>query len=265
MFIKTESDKALHFNDYDNIFHNIQNFLTLAINTPVYPLVVKGENKNHDIFMIYSNNKFTLSNKINPFTMFNPLTMLTFQDISDNFEQILNNWFAQFDALKRVYNLYFSTFYNKPMCIENEFLNLIYALEAYHRRKYGGNYLSEDEYKNVIDNLYQAIPANLNKDLKEKLESNIKYSNEISLRTRLKQIFKEHDELLKLIIDKNFINDIIITRNYWTHYDKNLEIKAKKGTEIVELVDKIKWILKLVFLKDLGVSVQTIKKLKAGL
>ena len=50
-----------------------------------------------------------------------------------------------------------------------EFLTLIQALEAYHRRNYKGKYLPDDQYKKYCSQLYDAIPEELGADHQQSL------------------------------------------------------------------------------------------------
>jgi len=150
------------------------------------------------------------------------------------------------------------------MYLEHSFLSLVQAIESYHRRMHEGKYLSADDYKTVYQTLIEAIPKSpVDKDHYQSLKSRIYYGNEYSLRTRLKRIFKDYEDLLALLIDNksNFINDVVNLRNYWTHYDKSLEEKVVKGQEKYILVQKLKFIIEVCFLAELGLSSEKIKDL----
>ncbi|MFQ6055917.1 MAG: HEPN domain-containing protein [Methanosarcinales archaeon] len=61
--------------------------------------------------------------------------------------------------------------------------------------------------------------------------------------------------------NKRFIEYVVNTRNFLTHYDKNIEMKAKTGQELYRLVQKMKFILEICFLIELEMPMETIKAL----
>lgn len=272
MFIKIEPHKPVHFNDYQrNICYHIQNFLSLAIGRAVSPLIIKGKTNAcktklpdgrvvyNDILIFYSIKDLPdLSKKLHPFDM-----LFSFRDISANFEKYLRNWFAKSEVLQPVHDLYFGILYNPSMYLQHEFLSLIQALESYHRRVDDGKYVSDDDYTQIYETLISAIPQELDNDFRESLEQKLKYHNEFSLRKRLKELLKKCGAVGNLLIHDNerFVEDVVTTRNFLTHYDKSIEMKAKTGQELYRLVQKMKFILEIGFLIELDMPVETIKAL----
>jgi len=272
MFIKIDPHTQVPFNDYEkDICYHIQNFLSLAIGQAVFPLIIKGKTNAcktklsdgrvvyDDIFIFYSiKNLPDLSKKLHPFDM-----LFSFRDISDNFEKYLKNWHTKSEVLQPVYDLYFGTLYNPSMYLQHEFLSLIQALESYHRRVDDGKYVSEDDYTQIYKTLISIIPQELDNDFKESLNQKLKYHNEFSLRKRLIEILKKCEDVENLLIYDNerFVKDVVTTRNFLTHYDKYIEMKAKNGQELYELTQKIKFILEICFLIELEIPIKTIKAL----
>jgi hypothetical protein len=272
MFIKIEPHKPIHFNEYQrNMCYHISNFLCLAIGRAVYPLIIKGKTEAcktklsdgkvayNDILILYKMEHLPdLSKKIRPFDM-----LFSFGDILDNFEKCLRNWFAKSEVLQPVYDLYFGTLYNPSMYLQHEFLSLIQAIESYHRRVDEGKYVSVDDYKQIYETLITTIPQELDTDFRESLKQKLKYLNEFSLRRRLKEILEKCGDVVNLLIhdNKRFIEDAVNTRNFLTHYDKNLDSKAKSGPELYTLVQKMKFILELCFLVELEMPLETLKAL----
>ena len=272
MFIKIEPDKQIHFNEYQsNSCYHIQNFLSLAISKPVHPLIVKGKTKAskseslngevlyNDIFIFYTmRDLFVSSKKLRPDDM-----LFSFSDISDNFEKCLKNWFTKSEVLRPVYDLYFGTLYNSQMYLQHEFLSIIQAIESYHRRIHNGKYLSDIDYEKIYDTLVEAISKEVDKDLKESLKQKLKYHNEFSLRKRLKEILKKCGVVVNLSnqYPTEFVEDVVNTRNFLTHYDKSIEFKVKSGADLYQLVQKLKFILEICFLIELEIPKERIRSL----
>jgi len=272
-FIEVKHHKARHFEDLlDTALYNIQNFLCLAMGKPTFPLILRGTNsllkedigegkdKHKKIEIYYGIRNFPENIKaLRTFDM-----CFTFADIKDKFNFYLKNWFKKSTHLQPIYDLYFGTLNNSSMYLQHRFLSLAQALESYHRSVFDGKYVTEDDYKVLYELFTESIPKDLEIDFKKSLKDKMKYLNEFSLRKRIKHVMSEYKNLVTMIIDdaeQQFIEDIVNTRNYLTHYDKDLELKAKEGKELYNLTEKIKYILEICFLREIGMSDESIKKI----
>lgn len=180
------------------------------------------------------------------------------------FDVFLRNWFKQAkpSELKPTHDLYFGTLYIPLMYRESHFLSLAQAAESFHRRKYRGKYLSDKDYKEIPDVLVNAIPLAVKKYFKNSLENKLKYSNEFSLRKRLKEIFDEYQHEIPGVFIKNkgaFIDNVVDTINYLTHYDKDLKERAASGNAIFHLTQELKTLLEICLLRELGFGSEEIE------
>ncbi len=269
-YIRVETSEEKSFDEYLNIMYHIQNFSSLGVMEPVYPLAIEG---------ITEANREMINDKTHypPVEIFYRLTdtpkapktllpfdmLFTFKNISDRFEVFLGNWFKKADLLKPVYDLYFGTLYNPRMYLEHRFLSLIQAIESFHQRIYGGEYLSNKEYKEIYNALVNAIPDGVRSDLKDRLKEYLKYGNEFSLRKRLKEIFDKYQEILNGFIgDKDaFIEKVVATRHYHTHHDEDLKQHAASGEVLYRLTQKLEMLLVICLLTELGFNSKEIKDL----
>lgn len=272
-FIKIEPEDELYFEEYQSILYHLQNFLSLATTRVICPLSIEATTEHYKRVSTFSKGKVhhphieifynvigkvDLSEKLNYYDM-----LFTFEDISGQFETYLQNWFDKAELLKPVYGLFFGTLYKPSMYLEVQFLSLIQAVESYHRRRFGGKYLSDEDYKEVCDTLVNAIPDSVEGGFKDSLKSRIRYGNEFSLRTRLRRLFDsdEYQEILSEFAEnKNaFIGEVVDTRNYLTHYEG--KEKAAIGEELDPFIQKLKILLEICLLTELGFSSEEIKKL----
>jgi hypothetical protein len=85
------------------------------------------------------------------------------------------------------------------------------------------------------------------------LEQKLAYSNELSLRRRLKLLFTEFSYLLDDVIPdrKAVISAIYDNRNYLTHYDAKLRGRAATGARLLFMVEVLKFLLQA-SLRELG-------------
>ena len=107
------------------------------------------------------------------------------------------------------------------------------------------------------DNLF----AKLDEDEKEFIGP-LDYANEPSLKDRLNEIFKEYYEFIFFFKIKKdqFIRDVVNTRNFHTHYSENLKKKTLTGANLHEATRKLRAILQLIFLLELGFDRDGINK-----
>ena len=269
-FINIEFSEEKSFDEYLSLMDHIRNFLSLGVTEPVYPLAIEGITElNKEVIkdkVYYPPVKIFAEQPDIPTTLriLHPSNMLfTFNDISDKFGMLLKNWFKKADLLEPVYSLYFGTLYNPRMYPEHRFLSLIHAIESFHQRVHGGKYLSDDDdYGRIRDVLVNAIPNDVMRDFRESLTNKIKYGNEYSLGKRLKEIFVKYQENLKFIENKDiFIRKIVDTRNYLTHYDKELREQSASGEALYHLTQKLKMVMEICLLSELGFSSSEIKGL----
>jgi len=137
------------------------------------------------------------------------------------------------------------------------FLSLAQALESFHRKAYEGKYLSEQEYSCVRKALVDAIPADLDKKLSVKLKSMLQYGNELSLKSRLEELFEgiRRDHFNNLSGTDNpgkFIRLLVDIRNYLTHYEGRKPSILDDAVEMFNLNRRMKALLMLLMFKHLG-------------
>ncbi len=249
---------------YDFI-HLIRGFITLGLGAPTYPAQIFGKvADSQNLEFLYQDGIPLRRKQVDGGDALFELTA-----IRDDLQEYLKNWIAQSESLKPVYDLYFSSRYNPHQYLHSHFLSLIQALETYHRRQYGGQYMDESEYKaKVREALIAAIPDDLDDDFKQSLKTGtLKYAYQYSLRKRLKEIAKIlADEIpgirwLDTREGRNiFVANVADVRNYLTHYDPNSDIDTSSG-RLHKLSRKLEMILEICLLKEIGMSSEQINHL----
>jgi len=252
--------------EYWETMYHIQNFLSLGVTEAVHPLVIEGVTEAHTITLEDKTYRppisifyklpaiYQVSKPLMPFHM-----LFTFKDISESFEVFLKNWFDKAEMLKPVYDLYFGTLYNPRMYLQHAFLSLVQAVETYHRRTMRNYELPEDEYQSRIAEILNAVPSGYEKWLKWKL----KYSNEPTLKQRLEDILEAFSEFLNGFIENksSFVDKTVYTRHYLTHFDPDLKERSAEGEELYRLTQKLKVLLQICLLKELGFSSDSVRGL----
>lgn len=262
-----ETKKAKPFEELlENVFH-FQNFLTLGTFEASYPisLCLQNENLKEEI------GKHKIPIKIN--VLFTHSTIIrstrdkilweflfNYRDIAVNFSEIIKKWYKNFELIRPVTNLLFEGFYTPGKFDENRFLNISQAIETFHRRFRKNELLPNDQHKLKL----KEILASVTPKYKDWLQGRLHFSNEPTLHMRLEELIKEltNKTIRKIIKDtETFIKDVKNSRNYYTHYDKSLEKKAKKGGDLFILTEKLKVILVCAVLKENGFGEMQIEAL----
>jgi hypothetical protein len=185
--------------------------------------------------------------------------LFTFEAAKPGLRRCMRNWFNKEKRLKHVYDLYFAILYNPRLYLEHRFLSAAQALETYHRRTMKNNQIDNKEHKKRVKKILKAVAP----EYKDWLEQKLEYSNEPSLRRRLREIILANAEPMKLVIkdEKGFIQKVLDTRNYLTHYNPKLEGAAAKDNELYEITEKLRRMIEICFLKELGFDPKIMKDL----
>lgn len=251
--------------EYLKIIRTMQNFLSLIMTKPTFPIEIEGQNELeqekfgekilYPQIQVYYNQSFfdSDSSNVEDYSM-----LLTLRDTIKN-KRIIKRWFERDEILKTTTDLYFSTLYQPRMYLNNEFLNLAQALETYHRRTMKNFELPKSKHQSRI----RAILGKTPEKYREWLERKLTYSNEPSLRKRLKDIC---DKCPKGVLSKigsidAFIDLTVNTRNYWTHFDERAKARAATDVGLFELVSNLRLLLVTCFFQEMGLTNEEIERI----
>jgi hypothetical protein len=255
---KLESKENQKSDKFISIAHKITNLLGFALDKKVCLLDIVATINGFDrellgintdpipIEMYYESRPFSKEKaKINSYDI-----LFCFKDIQNRAELIFTNWLKAYDNIDPTLNLYFSTKNGDCKLMERKFLSLIQGLETYHRRTSNKKKVDATEFTNLKEILLSSCPEK-HKDF---ISTKLQYANEVSLRTRIKEIIKPYNTHFGNSNDRNtFINQIVDTRNYLTHYDEsNKKNILKKGSELYKLCLKLEVIYQILLLQTLG-------------
>jgi len=118
--------------------------------------------------------------------------------------------------------------------------------------------LPEEEHNKRIEEILNVVPEKS----KEWLESKLAYSNEPNLRRRLREIFDKYSEIVNNFIanKKVFINRVVITRNYLTHYGEESE-NIVQPEKLYPYIHKLNIILLSCLLNEIGFKLEEINNM----
>lgn len=187
--------------------------------------------------------------------------LFTLHDLPGGLDRALGTWFERAEVLDPVYQLYLGTVYNPNAFLEQRFLNLVQALEAYHRRAMPTTDLPEEEHERRKEEILSAVP-----DHYQWLEGKLWYSNEPGLGKRLKDIIRKYPESAFPITGSNsdergkFVRKVVDTRNYRTHFDESLEGRTARGEELYRISEKVKRLMEMSLMGEIGFGDDEIRK-----
>ncbi len=263
-YIKLISKKLLPLQNFISLSFKLNNFLCFAIDrtvsitsTTAYSYELKQkitDDKEYEapIDIYYPSLPFSQNlPKIQWHTM-----LFRYHNVAESLQRLLAKWLDAYDRIEPAFNLYFASKTGAHKYIDGKFLSLAQGIETFHRRISNETVMPDKEFKKVVAALIDACPKNR----KEWLEGKLTYSNELILRTRLKQIVDNFETFFGSNKDrKSFINHIVNTRNYLTHYDINLKSSACRGAQLLYVCMKMECLFQLHFMKEIGFSGEQIK------
>lgn len=189
------------------------------------------------------------------------------EDIEDKLEIIINTWFEKSEKFSTAIAAFISDLY-LPGYIETEFLNCAKGLEAFHRFFIEADCEDKAETNNVLeterDLLTTFILQNVSFENHDYFIERVNYKEEDSFRTRLNALIKSlPNNLRKKLFGEmskkgrnSYINQVVETRNYYTHRD-GIENYKNAITDIGPLSDvvyQLSAILRYYCLVEIGVD-----------
>lgn len=260
-YINVEHRKALDLEECLYIVGHVQNFLRLAVRRPVYPKEILGSLDNKDTTQYAAEVYYSVGKTPGSLEHLTPGDMLfTFGQISKKFETHMRSWFANLERLEPVFHLYFGLLHSPRMYENLQFLTLTQAIETYHRRLYDGTDLPEKKHTRRINRILNRTAAEYRTWLVRKLQ----YSNELTLRRRLRDIMSEYGLVFQTLRPSGeaFISKVVSTRNYLTHYSTESDTNALVRAEQRLLwVQKLKIIMEGLLLRQAGFDLDEIRDL----
>ena len=258
--------EPLKFDEYlDFINFHLPNFFILATGHTNYLVSIGGMvSEDRDGMRIYFK-QFRYIEKRKPITTWQML--FTFDDVKDKLPKYLSNWINKFDQLRPVLEEFFYVESHTNLALEMQFLALTRALEGYHRITCGGAYLTPEEYKPIKETLIAAIPRGIAASHRNKIKEMLKFGYEYSLRKRFKiicnEVLADFSETIEELLgnSNSFISAVIEVRNGLTHPDVDIERKEKSHSELFDYVRKMRMLLRICFLYELGFPSDEVKRL----
>jgi hypothetical protein len=183
--------------------------------------------------------------------------VFTFADIAPQWPEPLRRLVAARDHLSSTMELYFAVVNSPGLYVEVQFLNLAQAIESLHRGKGSKGLLVEERFLEVRAKIEEALKApelGLSKGPREILCQRMKYWNEVSLRSRVKDILSDLRPTAHQVVGATsaFANRVVDTRNYLTHRDPTLRHVVEDIPALIRLTRQLRFVVEQSLLRDIG-------------
>ena len=267
--VKQTSSIALHsssphsFDYFSSIFGKLSQFLAFSMDRPLaitsftgYVDVDREDGPLTRPIEIYGNvgprGREGASDR--PYT-----PLFTFSDISDNLESILQAWLENYDESNSAFNLYFASWSEGIHYIDVRLLWIAQALESLHRASSQKTRMPEPDFADMVNQVLEAVPA----EYADIVEERLKYANELRLRERIKDLF---DPIKKWLGNhekrKSLISQLVDTRNYLTHYDKDsTPRRAEEPQDMFQLYGRLEGAIQLIILERTGFDKEQVDRI----
>lgn len=191
--------------------------------------------------------------------------LFSLTDIINANVQLLTNWFSKYELLEPFLNLYNSCIIYEKMPFETIFLNIVQALETYHSRFICNK---KEAYEKRVNELLKDVPEKSKTAHYEYLfdktqqDKNINY---IILKSRLNDLMLANFEIVFFNMSNNvfpyeFIQKVVDTRHYYTHYSKSKEDKIFRGEELFFAINILRIVLSYYILIEIGFKKEFIEE-----
>lgn len=180
-----------------------------------------------------------------------------FRDVQGQLTELLAQWLSGYDAIYPALGLYFSIRNDDHPYLAGQFLSLVQGLETYSRQTMQATRYPQE----VFDDLCRELLAHCDTAYRGWLEERLRHGNEPSLRQRLKALIKPFSALLGSASQRStWVNLVVDTRNYLTHYDDTLRSRAAEGEDLYWLTQATEAVFQLHILSLLGFAGEDIEQ-----
>ena len=263
MSIIIESSHMRTFSEFMQVLRKVKNFICLAFDRTVSFTSITGSQREPDA-------PYTPRDTVDIYGRFDPYDLpkeeisagnflISFQEMAHGIHEYLPRWLERYEEYEPTFNLYFAVAANRHMHLEGGFLFLVHGIESLHRRSSSETQMPAEEFNSLLESILQSTPAARRRWARERL----RYANELSLRSRIKQMVTPFNDLFGTESARTaFISRVVSTRNYLTHYDEGIKNQAVTDAgELLRLHSKLEALVQLHLLRLLEIDNDHIREM----
>jgi hypothetical protein len=189
--------------------------------------------------------------------------IIRWQEISNLSPDSVSRWFRMDEDLGSVIGIVLTLIAEDRMFVNVRFLLAIQALEAFHRSVDAKPLMDSMHHARLCEALLKAIPEGTSREMRDKLKGTLQFTNEPSLRQRLRGILSGVAERYgdaPAGFSKTFISSLVDTRNYETHHTPELKKKALDNDGMYWASRRVLALLVVLLIEKLGIPPAEIMK-----
>lgn len=252
---------AISLDDYFTLMYAAQTFVAFGLRWPTQPDDVrcrstKSEDQRHDVHLHYETPPSRLAERWDALPT---LRCFLHMQIATTFGANMCKWLVMPPGLSTVRSLYFSRMYAVAIYSENDYLNLVQSIEAFHRETRGGRFLTKAQWKAVRRALWTTLDQDdlpINTDERCTLKQRTSPLPEHNLGSRLEALLEEFKEFTDVFVPDRaaFIRLVLKMRNYWTHFDSKRAAGQLDGYEQHILTLRLEALMELCWMHYVGIA-----------
>ncbi|MDD2704760.1 MAG: hypothetical protein PHU07_05430 [Acidocella sp.] len=181
---------------------------------------------------------------------------IQYPSISENFGELVDDWLDMRTKYGAAFHLYLGVRRGKSVYVEHRFANLMWGLEAFHRKAKPNSLILSNDAEEKIKKVCEATKEILNSKERRELRLSMRYRHEKRLSEKLYDLFSE----LSLCIPdeelKQFTKKCADRRNDISHYGgpRNESDYDEFIREIIDLMGALDQLYHASILKQIGIS-----------
>lgn len=266
-------EKPRHFLDIIKDIYVLQTFLSFSVNEIAYiqsmDFLIDGTPHK---FLFKSPVSTTNHDYIHP-----ALHLLKYESINQDFQKIIKNWYTFFFENEYVVHLLMNSIKLKRTISEDRFMDLCRALELFHRSVLRTTPRPQEVYQSRVDEILSKLQGKLRRWCKDNL-----MRNSHSLQTRLIELYEKygiryiieripevekdnsaHEEVEEPTLSdfpkrklnvESFFAKIANTRNFYTHYDEEINPDVFRKAELYSPIKLLTVLLLSCLFSHVGVE-----------
>ncbi len=251
-----------------DFFYDMQNLISFATDTPnavdeimlssgEYPFEDNRLPKHYHLFF---NPLFRTKGE--PKRRFQMDMLFDLNDARNANLNIFQRWCDFSNEFRDFCVLYFAHTYRRPKFLDERFQSLVTSLSLFCTRAFGNSQRSAS----ATSELHSLLTSKYNEREMLWLTPVLNIQSQLDLPFQLSRLLDEHKSIISNIIRSDF-NDIIslvcsLVGNYGIRL-KAVEDGTISSRDIIFLMDKLRWLLKVAILKELGFDESAVDKLTA--
>ena len=194
----------------------------------------------------------------------------TLSDLSSDVTGYLERWYQSSQDITPIHDLVFATLYMPDAYLESRFLQVMQALESYHRKRMPGMLLPKEEFRSLLKDMRQIVKTSelgLRADMRKAFTDKLSYLNELPLRLRLEALCALLGDAATAVVPdpRAFVVQACDTRNYLTHYSPHLQRRAANVSALGALYRQAHALAKCLLMCELGLPSEKLVKIATRL